>query len=988
MGAVLRAVDTRLHREVAIKVLNANLTMPGLRERFLREARAASSLNHPNICTVFDIGEQDGEPYMVMELLHGETLKEHLEQGAMPTEMVVSIAREVTDALCAAHANGIVHRDIKPANIFLVPKPNGTFQVKVLDFGLAKFDRAGLGGHESRLSGLTTVGATVGTVAYMSPEQARGETLDARSDLFSFGAVMYEMVTGTVPFHGATSAVVFVELLSKDPAPIRDWNAKVPRELESVINRLLEKDRNNRYQNAVELYKALDKPGASGASAAAERSRPAVVPLPGEPVARERRTPPARPSGASRTNVPAARRSSSPSRPSVQISAMNDPMPAAETQRLRQSGMSAAHRSVAVEEAAYEQDYSESEGGGRGKLIGIVAGVVLLLALGGYFAWSRMGSGKGAAGVAPGGAIQITTIENHTGDGTLDGVAAIALELVMDQSPALNVRGESGFRTTLGKDERPNGIDAATARASAQATGASVYVYGNMQSAGPQQYALSVEARRTDDNGLIAKEDEQVAGGQSLPVALEHVAQRLRTDLGENDGSIRSNQVPLALAASTSLPALQALRDARTLRASGDYVKAAASYQKAADADAQFYLARMELALLQFEIGADVQAAENFAKAGPLANRGPLTQRMELRVIGKLLAGDPMAAADFAKQWTEAIPGESRAFGLQAMSLRMAGKYADAAQAAQRATELDPADQLGVAESERNMMALNRFESIIQTEERGQRIGLRRPGIALLAAYALGRVNGGPEQSSYTSLIAGHVRDQSRFADYLDNTGQLTLGANAWNSAAEAYAAEPATASASQTVRQAAALNRALVGQCEGARTFLARSADVSQMNAIAVSNRGLASAMCGDLATGRGMADLLRTRFAHQPVAETFLLPNLEAEIQIASGQAAQALTTLGTAHGPNLLTMTAFLRASAHIALRQHDTAIADLQTVLANRGMAMLGNSVLYPVAQRRLADTYSVMGDKVNAQHAYEAFAKTWAHADASVAPKKP
>ncbi len=256
MAKVLRAWDGRLHREVAIKLIHDRYAMPGIRERFLREARAASGLNHPNICTIFDIGEQDGEPYLVMELLEGETLKDRIAEGAMPVDAIVRYGTEIAEALALAHSRGIVHRDIKPANIFLVKKANGQAQAKVLDFGLAK---VGLYESKSGLSEeLTTVGAAVGTVSYMSPEQARGEALDARSDLFSLGVVLYEMASGQLPFKGSTSALVFVQLLGQaPPEPVRDWNAAIPKELEAVIFKLLAKKPKARYQTADEVCRAL-----------------------------------------------------------------------------------------------------------------------------------------------------------------------------------------------------------------------------------------------------------------------------------------------------------------------------------------------------------------------------------------------------------------------------------------------------------------------------------------------------------------------------------------------------------------------------------------------------------------------------------------------------------------------------------------------------------------------------------------------------------
>jgi serine/threonine protein kinase/tetratricopeptide (TPR) repeat protein len=280
MGLVFRAWDERLHREVAIKLLHDDYPMSGMRERFLQEARAASALNHPNICTVFDIGEQDHNPYLVMELLEGETVKDRVAQGALPAEEIVRYAIEISDALAVAHAKGIVHRDIKPANIFLVTMPNGKSQAKVLDFGLAKIGLEHRGGWESRRLDLTTAGATVGTLSYMSPEQARGESLDIRSDLFSLGIVLYEMATRQVPFRGTTSALMFVQLFSHNPEPVRNWNESIPRELDKVILKLLAKERKARFQTAEELRQALVKVGNKlGRAGWLNKGSAAVVPL-------------------------------------------------------------------------------------------------------------------------------------------------------------------------------------------------------------------------------------------------------------------------------------------------------------------------------------------------------------------------------------------------------------------------------------------------------------------------------------------------------------------------------------------------------------------------------------------------------------------------------------------------------------------------------------------------------------------------------------
>ncbi len=260
MGVVYEAEDTNLGRHVALKFLSPSMANDdNLLQRFQREARAASALNHPNICTIHGIEVHESEHFIVMELLDGESLSDRIRRGAFDIESVLTLGVQIADALESAHSKGIVHRDLKPANIFVTSRG----QAKILDFGLAKIDQqkpnAASNVPTAIADHLTTAGATMGTVAYMSPEQARGEVTDARTDLFSFGALLYQMATGVLPFQGDTSAVVFDSILNRDAAPVNEVISTLPQELGRIISQALEKDRDLRFQSATDLKTALKR---------------------------------------------------------------------------------------------------------------------------------------------------------------------------------------------------------------------------------------------------------------------------------------------------------------------------------------------------------------------------------------------------------------------------------------------------------------------------------------------------------------------------------------------------------------------------------------------------------------------------------------------------------------------------------------------------------------------------------------------------------
>jgi eukaryotic-like serine/threonine-protein kinase len=947
MGDVYRAVDTRLGREVAIKLVSDRYLVeafgsgsptPGSgtpatagtlsHRRFLREAQSASALNHGHICTIHDIGEQDGRPYLVMELLRGETLKEALRGGLLSVSEVVTFSRQAASALAAAHAQGIVHRDIKPANIFVLG-PEGKRQIKILDFGLAKRQgasdlqnsgeaTAAFGGQATSAGtgmlaqngpqnqDLTAPESTLGTVAYMSPEQARGSLLDARTDLFSLGTVMYEMATGTTPFRGGSTADVFAALLTKEPPPVSRVNPAMPKKLDPIIQKLMAKDRTQRYGSAEELQKALDGLDTAGK--------------------------------ASRTPLVAA---------------------------------------------------------------GVVA--VLLLAGLAWWKWKPGGAATatGGAGTSAGApkqlkdsiikdSIILANFVNQTGDPVFDTTLNQALRIDLEQSPVINIVSQDHLRQSvkfLGKPE-DTVVTPAIAREIGEREGMKAILTGTIGSLG-KQYVITLTAQNTATGDEIASEQATAPDKENVLSALGTAAAAMRAKLGEDLASIKKLNTPFGQATTPSLEAFRAyaLGDEAHAKAL-DIPEAEGHYKRAIELDPNFAMAYARLGVVYEDSGQVAKAKQYYSKAYELSAHVSESERLYISAhYDSTVTGNMPRMIETLQEAIQTYPGQVSAYVNINGAYQSLGQFEKGLAYVQKAVELQPENAIAAENLLSGLVALGRMEEVVRELAREHSLGMDNStnvaGQQLVGYFMLGEAQ---QVQRVVAEMAGHP-DEFVITQSLAQTQQYS-GQYRKASATFQHAIEQAGHSKAPDAQASNllidALGRGMAGLCDGNEATVERALGLDkskQTQEVAV----LAAAVCGNGKLALPMFEDLSRKYPEDTVIQDVYGPLAKAFVALAAGQPQQAVADAEPAKPYSAAYPAAYLQGLAY--LQMHDAGNAVNAFKVATKypaGMLGVGlGTSCYPQARLGLARAYAMAGDRADAKKAYEALFEVWKNADADL-----